>query len=104
MLEDWELASKQREMQWASRITQALEEDRLVLYRQEIARVSPSQETEQEGAHYEILMRMLDGDIEVFPGAFIPAAERYNLMPALDRWVLTRIFSWLDRDVESLDA
>ena len=101
--EDWELASKQREMQWASRITQALEEDRLVLYKQEIARVSADDDsTDDEGAHFEILVRMLDGDVEVYPGAFIPAAERYNLMPALDRWILKNMFAWLDREAEHL--
>ena len=101
--EDWELASKQREMQWASRITQALEEDRLVLYKQEITRVAEGDEDAGEGAHFEILVRMLDGEVEVYPGAFIPAAERYNLMPALDRWVLTKMFAWLDREADRLD-
>ncbi len=101
--EDWELASKQREMQWASRITQALEENRLVLYKQEISRVAEGDENTEEGAHFEILVRMLDGEVEVYPGAFIPAAERYNLMPALDRWVLTKMFAWLDHEADRLD-
>ncbi|MCG8316964.1 MAG: EAL domain-containing protein [Pseudomonadales bacterium] len=98
--EDWELASKQREMQWASRITQALEENQLVLYRQKISGIS-SEVSPPPGAHYEILVRMLDGENEVFPGAFIPAAERYNLMPALDRWVLGTLFKWLAEDPEA---
>ncbi len=40
--------------------------------------------------HYELLLRMRDerGEI-VAPTAFIPAAERYNLMPGLDRWVIS---------------
>ncbi|MCG8669837.1 MAG: GGDEF domain-containing phosphodiesterase, partial [Pseudomonadales bacterium] len=107
--EDWELASKQREMQWASRITQALEENQLVLYRQEITLVDQGANQGIEGAsessegiHYEILVRLLDGGDEVYPGAFIPAAERYNLMPALDRWVLTHVFRWLNDDQELL--
>ncbi|MDX1694937.1 MAG: EAL domain-containing protein [Ketobacteraceae bacterium] len=102
--EDWELASKQREMQWASRITQALEEDRLVLYRQEITPIAKRAEGEAEGAHFEILVRMVDGEVEVYPGAFIPAAERYNLMPALDRWILTKMFAWLDKESDQLDS
>lgn len=101
--EDWELASKQREMQWASRITQALEEDRLVLYRQEIATVNKSDDF-SEGTHYEVLVRIIDDGGEVYPGAFIPAAERYNLMPALDRWVLNKVFSWLNGCQQQLDA
>lgn len=103
--QDWELASKQREMQWASRITQALEEDRLVLYKQEIAPVDPAKhDIRVEGCHYEILVRMVDDGTEVYPGAFIPAAERYNLMPALDRWVLTKVFRWLDSERDHLEA
>jgi EAL domain-containing protein (putative c-di-GMP-specific phosphodiesterase class I) len=46
--------------------------------------------------HFEILIRMLDDDDSLIsPGDFIPAAEKYNLMPAVDRWVLTRAFERL---------
>lgn len=40
--------------------------------------------------HYEVLLRLIDESGQlVAPGAFLPAAERYGLMPAIDRWVIT---------------
>ncbi|MEO1255308.1 MAG: EAL domain-containing protein, partial [Bacteroidota bacterium] len=47
--------------------------------------------------HCEILLRMIDeeGDL-ILPGAFIPAAERYGLMPDIDRWVVKTF--WLSRE------
>src|SRR3979411_1070481 len=47
----------------------------------------------KQGTHCEILLRMLDERGKLVPPAvFIPAAEKYGLMPALDRWVVTRAF------------
>jgi EAL domain-containing protein (putative c-di-GMP-specific phosphodiesterase class I) len=83
---DAELAARDAQMQWVSRLTQALEEDRFALYYQPITPLAPQA---HERPHYEILLRLVDEDGQlVEPGAFIPAAERYNLMPAIDRWVL----------------
>ncbi|MEL6322544.1 MAG: EAL domain-containing protein, partial [Cyanobacteria bacterium J06626_14] len=46
--------------------------------------------------YYEVLLRLkgTDGHL-IAPGAFLPAAERYNLMPAIDRWVIQRFFRYL---------
>lgn len=73
------------EMEWISRITRALEENRFVLYYQPIVPLNP----EIKASKCEILVRMVDpeGNI-VMPADFIPAAERYNLMPAIDRWII----------------
>ena len=89
---DIDLMRRRREMQWAARINNALEEDRFELFRQTI---QPLQ-TEEEGAHYEILLRMRDesGGI-ISPGLFIEAAERYSITPAIDRWVIRSAFRWL---------
>jgi diguanylate cyclase (GGDEF)-like protein len=83
------------EMQWVTRIRDALEEDRFVLYHQPI--VSLSDEGEQ-GARCELLLRMRnrDGGL-VPPGAFIPAAERYNLISEIDRWVVSNVCQCLSR-------
>ncbi|MFH1493782.1 MAG: EAL domain-containing protein [Pseudomonadota bacterium] len=79
-----ELARRHGEMQWVSRIGQALEENRFALYCQTIA---PLDETQEH--HCEILLRLLDEEGKLVPPLdFIPAAERYNLMPAVDRWVI----------------
>lgn len=89
---DIDLMRRRREMQWAARINNALEENRFELFRQTIL---PLQHVE-EGAHYEILLRMRDesGGI-IAPGLFIEAAERYSITPSIDRWVIKNAFRWL---------
>jgi diguanylate cyclase (GGDEF)-like protein len=89
---DIDLMRRRREMQWAARLNNALEEDRFELYRQTI---QPLQ-VEETGAHYEILLRMRDeqGGI-ISPGLFIEAAERYGITPGIDRWVIRSAFRWL---------
>ncbi|NNJ94225.1 MAG: diguanylate cyclase, partial [Halobacteria archaeon] len=91
--DDAELAKRQGEMRWVSRLTSALEEDRFILYAQPIVPVNPEPGS---NVHYEILIRMLDesGDI-IPPGGFISAAERYNMMHQIDRWVIRNTFSFL---------
>jgi diguanylate cyclase (GGDEF)-like protein len=85
-LADTDLARHRGEMQWVARIHKALEENSFRLYWQEIR---PVVEGEGTVCHVEILMRMVDeeGNI-ILPMAFIPAAERYSLMPRLDRWMI----------------
>ncbi|MDH3416854.1 MAG: EAL domain-containing protein, partial [Gammaproteobacteria bacterium] len=89
---DIDLMRRRREMQWAARINNALEENRFELFRQTI---QPLQ-AEEDGAHYEILLRMRDenGGI-ISPGLFIEAAERYGITPDIDRWVIRSAFRWL---------
>jgi diguanylate cyclase (GGDEF)-like protein/PAS domain S-box-containing protein len=93
--EDKELALRHGEMGWIGRIRQALEEDRFVLYSQKILPLDAHHEdVKGVKTHYEILLRMLDENNNIVPPiAFIPAAERYGLMPALDRWVIKNAFS-----------
>jgi diguanylate cyclase (GGDEF)-like protein/PAS domain S-box-containing protein len=89
---DLELARRHSEMKWASRLTEAIKEERLVLYCQDIV---PTMPHSGKHHHFEILVRMLDETGElVMPERFLPAAERYNLVIALDRWVITRSFAW----------
>ncbi len=91
--EDAELRARQGEMRWVSRIQRAIDEDRFRLYAQPIV---PLQQPEGE-LHYEVLMRILDEDgVEVPPMAFIPAAERYNLMGQVDRWVVDQVLEFIE--------
>ncbi|MNH07177.1 Cyclic di-GMP phosphodiesterase YfgF [compost metagenome] len=88
--DDSELSMRFGEMAWIQRLHVALEENRFCLYAQEIAALGP-----HEGAgHIEILLRLQDesGRI-ILPDSFIPAAERYGLMTALDRWVVRSVFT-----------
>lgn len=92
------------EMDWVSRINHALENNRFVLYRQEIRRINNE---DRNSGHWEILVRMLDeAGASVLPDSFIPAAERYGLMPTIDRWVISRVFQHFDqlRDKKSTDT
>jgi diguanylate cyclase (GGDEF)-like protein/PAS domain S-box-containing protein len=89
---DIELMRRRRETQWASRINAALEEGRFELYRMPIMAL----QAPETGAHYEILLRMRDeGGRIVAPDHFISAAERYNITPAIDRWVIENTIRWL---------
>jgi diguanylate cyclase (GGDEF)-like protein/PAS domain S-box-containing protein len=82
---DTEIAVRHGEMEWVGRIQDALSAGRFCLYAQSIVPV----DTRQHSAPMsELLIRMVDERGEIVPPmAFIPAAERYNLMPAIDRWV-----------------
>ncbi|HEB67907.1 MAG TPA: GGDEF domain-containing response regulator [Gammaproteobacteria bacterium] len=81
---DEELTRRRNELQWIQRLREAMTDGNLILYRQRIAAL-------QGGTpHHELLLRMRDGDTIVGPGVFIPAAERYSLMPEIDRWVIAR--------------
>ena len=85
-------AERYGEMQWIARIHKAIEENRLLLYRQNIVEISGDANVE----HAEILLRMQDENGAIIPPmAFIPAAERYNIMAMIDRWVVTNTFEWL---------
>jgi len=81
------------EMQWVQKITQALAEDRFILYFQAI---QPLMARSDDVSHFEILIRMQDesGNL-IGPQNFIPAAEHYQLMPAIDRWVIKNAFTAL---------
>lgn len=89
---DLELTQQHEERQWVRRINQALEEERFCLYYQPITPIALVPNS--KGQHYEILLRMIDEDGTIIPPmAFIPAAERYGLMPKLDQWVIRTFFS-----------
>jgi len=92
-LGDRRLEQRRGEMQWVSRLTRTLEENRFALYFQP---VMPCASKVNPGKHVEILLRLIadDGTI-IRPGAFLPAAEKYNLAAGIDRWVITNTMQWL---------
>ena len=96
---DAELTRRQLEVQWVTRIKQALADDRFCLNVQSIVPISSA----SEGEHYEVLLRMKDEEGRlVLPGAFLPAAEHFHLATKLDRWVISTIFEWLANHPERL--
>lgn len=91
--DDEVMSRRMGEMDWVQRIKQALKESRFCLYRQAIEPIHGDME---KGSHYEILIRLQrDDGSTVPPMAFIPAAERYNLMPAIDRWVVRSVLEFI---------
>jgi EAL domain-containing protein (putative c-di-GMP-specific phosphodiesterase class I) len=83
------------EMEWANRIRDAVRDRRLLLDYQELR---PLQDGFAPGLHIELLLRLRGEDgREVLPGAFLPAAERYGLMPLIDRWVVRNVLANIDR-------
>jgi diguanylate cyclase (GGDEF)-like protein/PAS domain S-box-containing protein len=100
LYQDSDASLRHEEMKWVSRISSAVEEDRLELYFQPI--IGIGNENGRARGHYELLLRMRDekGQL-VSPDQFIPAAERYNLMSTLDRWVIREALAKLaDHDSE----
>ena len=90
---DRRLQERHGKMQWASRLTRALEEDRFTLYFQPII---PFAGKSVHDRHIEILLRLIDDDGSVIaPGCFLPAAEEYNLLCSIDRWVIEHTMTWL---------
>lgn len=88
------------EMHWASDITQALEKQKFCLFAQPIV---PCLEA-GGGERFEILLRLREPSGEIImPGAFLPAAERYNLSTKIDRWVLESVLNWFDAHQDALD-
>ncbi len=90
---DTHLTEQHGHMHWASRISKALDDDRMVLFEQPIVAIKGEPDM---SVHCEILIRMIDDEGSLIqPNAFIPAAERYNLMQKVDRWVISEVFRTL---------
>lgn len=92
---DRDIQFRKREMQWLSTIREAMEHNHFFLVAQPIK----ANKREFEGIRYEVLLRLNKQDQEVIsPHQFLPAAERYRLMPSIDRWVIETFFSWLKKN------
>jgi diguanylate cyclase (GGDEF)-like protein/PAS domain S-box-containing protein len=92
---DQDMAQRQGEMEWVSRIKEALDKDLFELWAQPIV---PVETPWMQNVHMEVLLRMQGNEgALVNPGAFIPAAERFGLMPELDRWVVRQTLACLDK-------
>ncbi len=84
--DDTDMAKRHGMMQWMHHIKDALTENRFTLFSEGFV---PLSENAHKINHYEILVRMTDSaGNEIPPMSFIPAAERYHLMPEIDRWVI----------------
>jgi len=97
---DTQLARKRTEMSCINQIHQALEEDRFILYRQNII---PLNENSNSKAHFEVLIRMIANDGKIInPFVFLPTVERYHLATKLDKWVVSHVFELLSENAHEL--
>jgi diguanylate cyclase (GGDEF)-like protein/PAS domain S-box-containing protein len=89
----------QGQVHWEDRLTLALEEKQFKLFKQPIKNVCST----IEGECYEILVRLEDENKTLIPpGAFLPAAERYSLMPKLDQYIISNTFAFFAYNPERL--
>lgn len=93
------LQQRRGEIQWSAEISEALDHDQFLLFAQPIVPVNP----DHGRLSYEILLRLRrrDGSLSP-PGAFLPAAERYNSISRIDRWVVNKTFQWLTRHASAI--
>lgn len=91
---DRDMQQRQSDMHWTSRIQQALQNNSFCLWKQDMVALQPEAE---DGYRTEFLVRLREGDDIIPPGAFIPAAERFNLMTKVDRKVIELAFEYLDQ-------
>ncbi len=89
----------EKEMDWVAEIGAAMDEGRMLLYRQTIHPLRTG-----DPVHHEVLIRMKDraGHI-VNPGQFLPAAERFGIIQNIDRWVLDTTLEYLSQNPGSGD-
>ncbi|WP_299258233.1 bifunctional diguanylate cyclase/phosphodiesterase [uncultured Kushneria sp.] len=101
--DDTRTLQRHQEVLWLPRLREALHKDRFVLYAQRIDSVLP---IDNDGyRHHEILLRYVDDEGQhIAPGAFLSVAERSNLMPEIDRWVVYHTFQMLSRQKTALKA
>ncbi len=87
-------------MEWVTQLDRAMDEDRLVLNCQ---RIAPADPASGDLMHYEILLTMRDelGDM-MPPSDFIHAAETYNRVTMVDRWVIGKAFEWMSQHRQEL--
>ncbi|MEL6815729.1 MAG: EAL domain-containing protein [Cyanobacteria bacterium J06598_3] len=79
---------------WVTSLTQALEEDLFCLYYQEVRPLKPG-----SPVIWEVLLRLPCEvtDALTMPMAFIPPAQRYDLMAQLDRWMVRQCFAQIQK-------
>ncbi|WP_084407361.1 EAL domain-containing protein [Aestuariibacter salexigens] len=97
--QDKHMQRYEKELNWVTQITNAFEQERFVLYFQHYRPLQAA----VKGHHYELLLRLRDDEGEIVPpGAFLPAAERYNMTAQIDRWVIEHYFRWLADNPEHM--
>jgi diguanylate cyclase (GGDEF)-like protein len=92
-----ELEQRFCEMGWVNRLTDAMEQEHMCLYFQPITALTKNT---RDTRHIEVLLRLKNQDSGVIsPHVFLPAAERFGLINAIDRWVIVNTFEWMNHHI-----
>ena len=99
---DKELQQRHADMNWVMKLERALEQDQFTLYAQQISCIT---DTGAPQPNYEVLIRLRSDEGKIIPpGAFLPAAERYNKMISIDRWVVQKVIELLSQNEPMLSS
>lgn len=91
-------AEHHNEQEWVREIGAALREGRMFLCSQPVVPAASRGEDATASAHQEVLLRLRAANGAIVPPmAFLPAAERHQLMPMIDRWVAGTVLDTLDQ-------
>lgn len=100
--EDKQFSERDDVMEWVTRLNLALDENRIKLRCQQIASISSD---DYSMPHYEVLLSVEDENgLQMPPSDFIYAAEQYNRMQAVDRWVISSVFDWMIKNRSVLNS
>ncbi len=95
---DRQFQKRSGEIEWVSKLSKAIDQNRFQIFIQEIRPVDKIKTSYSKG---EILIRMLDEDGNyIMPADFIPAAERYNMMSKIDKWVISNAIMLFQKNRE----
>jgi len=102
-LDDADMLENQNDLQWRTRLEDAIERDRLTLVCQEIVPVDKSASDNQK-LYFETLVRLIDRNDQLVDAAdFVPAIQRLGLAAQLDRWLTKEAISWATENADILD-
>lgn len=97
---DMSMQRYQGELDWVTKVNNALSENGFVLYYQPLRPLTKP----NDGYYYEILLRLLQSDGSIIePAAFLPTVERFEMNVRVDKWVITNTFAWLSQHQEHLN-
>lgn len=100
--DDEELRQRQLEMESVNLVHEALANDRLELFAQQILDLSAEQAPNK--MYFEILVRIRNSEGEfISPAIFMPASEKYNVAHLIDKSVVTKTLSWLESNLDNYD-
>lgn len=96
---DEDINRRRGQERWLQRFDKALNEGRLVVTAQSIINIKANKDSQVDMNGFEILIRMQDDNGRLVPpNAFLPAVERYNRAPKLDRWILDKVLMLLSEN------